>query len=286
MKISQALLLLSLQIIVPDAGATSLDKYFSITCQIDDKNLYLSYCVFVPLGPRSPDVIYYFHKKGGGPMDWLEDWTSPVVEQWLAKNTPIPVVVAPTYGSFWLLVEANQSKVSGYMEEFKDYLVPKVEAQLGPVRHRMAVGVSMGGFSAASLALKHPNLFARVALGSPSIASISPYSPDSEIDAYIERTGASRLRIWAALRKSEKYFAKPSDWKKNSPLELVHLRPAAQLPDFNISVGDRDEFGFFEGSQTLASELQRAGGNVEWSLLGGEHGTLDVHSIANFLTRP
>lgn len=107
-------------------------------------------CVYENPNSTNNDVLYKMHGLGGNELQFFED------ERWIETlrlwGNRSPKVVTLSYGRFWLLAEANSSRVSGLFEHFVDTIMPLAESELGLVNpRRLLLGNSMGGFNAAQL---------------------------------------------------------------------------------------------------------------------------------------
>ena len=240
------------------------------------------YCVYKPTQSKGQDVLYYLHGLEGSDTEWSElPHYDDVYQSWGANA---PTVVTISYGGIWLLAEKNGSGYSGLYENFLNTALPFIEKtnNLTPSR-RLLVGLSMGGFNAAQLYLKNPNLFARVALLCPAITTVGPYSSQTEINAYVARTHALWTNVRNALEVSSTYFPNESAWENADPISLASKQGNSTFPPLFVSGGLQDQYGFFEGAAYFASEVVSQGAQAIWDPVNGGHCSFDWQATANFI---
>lgn len=112
--------------------------------------------------------IYMLHGLYGDETNLTTQAHSKQVLDQLVNSQHLPVVVIFPDGSnsFYLDTE-TQKMASAIMTE----LIPKMTTtyQLAGAKHRAVGGISMGGYGAANLTLRHPNAFHTAALISPAV---------------------------------------------------------------------------------------------------------------------
>lgn len=121
--------------------------------------------------PGVPDsatlpVIYMFHGYPGDPEDLLNDEMVSELDRAAADGSPV-VVVAPD-GSSTIRPDtewADSGDAEVRLEHFVTAtLIDAVEAgRHREAAHRAVIGFSMGGYGAANVGLRHPELFSQIA---------------------------------------------------------------------------------------------------------------------------
>ncbi len=251
------------------------------------------YCIDKTDSSNSDDVLYQLHGLNNGDIE-NGGWSNPngfaneVRTLWAQMNFDAPTVVSVTFGDLWLLVEKNQSEVSGLYEFFTQVAIPMIDQDLlkmGKITNRELVGESMGGFNASQLLLKFPqNYFAKVALICPAIATLTPFSDQKEVNDYIQTTGADPDRVSKLLQLSQFFMPTPVDWSKASPLDLAKTILNEDSPTLYVSCGDKDEYGFFTGAEQFYEVAKANGVKAEWVPIAGQgHCAIDAESVAKFL---
>ena len=215
----------------------------------------MTYRVFlpatIPSNAKFP-VVYLLHGGGGGYRDWSN--YSDVSQ----------------YASHGLILIMPEGESSYYMnavkrpaDRFEDYIVKDLIAdveQRFPAKtgreNRAIAGVSMGGFGAVVLALKHPDLF--VFAGGLSPALDVPTRPFS-----IKRIGQYR-----------EHSAIFGDWggqsrRDNDPYTLARNADPAKVPYLFLTCGNQE--GLLPANKKLAAILQARAFRYEFHVVPGGH---------------
>ena len=153
--------------------------------------------------------------------------------------------------------------VSRPSDRFEDYivkdLIADVESRFPIARgraNRAIGGVSMGGFGAITLGLKHPELFFFAGgLSSPLDVPSRPFSV-KRIGQY--RQHATIFGSWGSETR-----------KVNDPLLLSQSADPATAPYFFLSCGDQE--GLLSVNKKFARILQRRGCRYEFHAGSGNH---------------
>ena len=191
----------------------------------------------IPSGQKLP-VVYLLHGGGGNYRDWSNySDVARFAEEGL-------VLVMPEGESSYYVNAAERPK-----DRFEEYiagdLIADVERKL-PVglgrADRAIVGVSMGGFGAVTLALKHPDRFAFV--GGLSSAIDVPSRPFSikRISQY--RGHAQIFGPWGSQTR-----------RANDPYVLVEKSEPANVPYLYLTCGQQE--GLLPANRRFATLLQK-----------------------------
>ena len=135
-------------------------KVDTIACSSGSMHKYIKVVVIMPegTGKRHFPVLYLLHGAGGGYDDWV-------------KHVPEVIALSQQYGLIIVCPDGN--KTSWYLDSPVDSayryetfitkeLVPFVDSHYPTIvnaAHRGITGLSMGGFGAFYLAIRHPELF-------------------------------------------------------------------------------------------------------------------------------
>ena len=224
----------------------------------------MSVSVYLPpgyaAGTRYP-VLYLFYGYGGHDGVYFDGGLAinRTADRLIASGAIGPLVmVVPGYdNSFGVNTTPAQAPDSagGSIGPYEDYLIgemmPFVEGRLGmapaPADRRVG-GVSMGGFAALHLALRHPGLFGRVGAHS---AALWDYS---EADQFRGQ------RDWL--------YPTPALRAERDPLLLAE-RVDMKGMRFYIDVGNRD--GLRRQDEAMHAALTRHGGASELHVGDGGH---------------
>lgn len=207
----------------------------------------------IPQRLRLP-VVYLLHGGGGGFRDWSDDSD---VAQFAAKGL---ILVMPEGESSYYVNSATKPH-----DRYEDYLVHDL---ISDVEHRFPaasdpssraiVGVSMGGYGAVYLALKHPDLF--VFAGAISPALDVPSRPFS----------IHRVSQWKRFRDIFGPIGSATE-RAGDPYVLEQSADPAQTPYLYLACGEQEallgpdrRFATDVDKRHFRSEFHTAPGGHEW----------------------
>jgi putative tributyrin esterase len=205
----------------------------------------------IPANKRFP-VVYLLHSGGGGFRDWSND--SDVAQ--FAERGLILIMPEGNSSYFVNAVDRPQDRYEDYI--VKD-LITDVENKF-PValgrENRVIVGVSMGGFGAVNLALRHPDLFAFSAGLSPALDVPSrPYS-------------VKRIEQWQRFRAIFGPWQSQVQ-RENDPFVLIHSVDPAKTPYLFLTCGEQE--GLLGPDRQFAALLAQRHFQYEFHTSHGDH---------------
>lgn len=216
---------------------------------------------------RDYPVVYALHGLFESQTFWeRRGLAAQLDELWVAKRLPEFVLVAVDGG--------NSFFVNGPLGRYEDLVQDAVAWAESHLRVRRARegralwGVSMGGYAALRIALRHPERFGAVVAHSAMLLEEPPSRED----------GAGRWQM-AALQRA---FGDPIDarlWSANDPLALAATATASGLPALRLDCGAQDRYGLHAGNRKLHELLDRRGVAHEFELPPGDHGYDYVKSV-------
>ena len=202
-------------------------------------------------GQKLP-VVYLLHGGGGGYRDWTN--YSDVAK--FAES-----------GLILVMPEGNSSyytnSVAHPEDRYEDYLVSDVISEVEskyPVapgrQNRAIVGVSMGGYGAVKIAMKHPEIFAFA--GGLSAAVDVPTRPFS----------IKRVSQW---RFHSSIFGPSGSQTRhdNDPYVLARSVDPSRMPYLFLTCGEQE--GLLPANRKLAAILQERGFAYEFHTSPGDH---------------
>ncbi len=202
-------------------------------------------------GARLP-VVYLLHGGGGEFRDW-SNYSD--VAQFAQRGL---VLVMPE-GSSSYYVNAAEIPNDRYEDYITEDLTSDVQRKF-PVASERAdraiVGISMGGFGAITLALKHPDLF--VFAGGLS----------SALDVPSRRLSIKRI---GQYRQHSRIFGPwgSESRRENDPFFLVLRADPTQAPFMFLACGDQE--GLLAANKRFAAILNRRGFRYEFHSGPGSH---------------
>ena len=215
----------------------------------------MTYRVFLPLkigeGQRLP-AVYLLHGNGGGYRDW-------------SNNSDVARCAAQ--GLILIMPEGDASYFMNAVEKprdrYEDYLVRDLVADVEtrfPAKYgranRAIVGVSMGGFAAVTLALRHPDLFTFAGAISPAI------------DVPERRFTWKRAGQWWAFRMIFGPLGS-KERQARDPFVLLQSADPRTVPYFYLTAAEQEPL--LEPIQRFAARLGKHGLAYEFHTKPGGH---------------
>ena len=206
---------------------------------------------FVPPGRKLP-VVYLLHGGGGGNF---HDWSNYSDVAHFAEQGLILVRPEATNPNYRNPAERPEGRCEDYIE---NDLMADVEARFRAAigrQNRAIIGVSMGGFGAVQLALRHPELFAFV--GGLSSAIDVPRRPFSN--------QANRTTATPSV-----YCSDPggrATQRDNDPFLLARAADPSKTPCLFLTCGEQE--GLLPANRRLAELLQNRQFKYEFHAVPG-----------------
>jgi len=216
----------------------------------------MHYRIYLPRTYAQPErrfpVVYLLH----GIYGKFTDWDTQSHLRHYARNLDL-IVVMPDAGDSWYVNSASDAQ-----NRFEDYIVKDVIHEidenyrtLAARESRAIAGVSMGGYGALNLALKHPDLF--VFAGSISGAinaptDLGPRQPDFQ---------ANLLQVFGLAGSATR--------ADNDIFILLKHADVARLPYIYLACGESDPF--FPLNQQFAAQLLEEHARYEFHQAPGAH---------------
>ena len=200
-------------------------------------------------GEKYP-VIYLLHGGGGSYLDWT-NYTD------VAQVVPGKFILVMPEGDESYFVNSATRPQDKYEDYITKDLIADVQQRAPASTYRRGIaGVSMGGFGAIVLGLKHPDLYRFVGAMSPALDAASrPFS--------IKRIGQ-----WRHFRS---IFG---DWngqeqRNRDPFVLARTAEAGRMPYIFFTSGDQE--GLLAANREFASLLKVRGFSYEFHQVPGGH---------------
>ena len=234
---------------------TSAVKMVDVTFHSAALNREIPYRAILPASIAANEklpVVYLLHGGGGSFHDW-SNYSD--VAGYAADGL---LLVMPEGNSSYYTNSADRPQ-----DRYEDYIVQDLIADVerrfpaaAGREHRAIAGVSMGGFGAVVLALKHPDLF--IFAGGLSPALDVPSRPFS-----IKRVGQYRQHssIFGPWGSQSRHAS--------DPLVLVRSADPAQTPYLFLTCGDQE--GLLSTNRRFAAMLQARHFNYEFHTVAGGH---------------
>lgn len=215
----------------------------------------MPYRVVMPSGAtlgRKLKTVYLLHGGGGG----FRDWTN---YSDVAKYAEHGLILVMPEGNSSYYANAAERPQDRYEDYIAKDLIEDVECKFPAMSNREGraiVGVSMGGFGAINLALRHPGLFAFA--GGISAAVDAPSRPFS----------IKRLEQWRRFRAIFGPWEGHAQ-KSNDPYVLVRSAEVKDAPYFFLTCGEQE--GLLGANRRFASLLEARHFQYEFHRTQGDH---------------
>ena len=220
-----------------------------------------NYEVYLPTGygetSRRYPVVYLLHGMSEDETSWVDfGHLDQTADRLITKGAIQPcIIVMPSAGRSWYVDGPEKIETA-----FIDDLLPEVDHHFHTQPDRMARvigGLSMGGYGALHLALRHPDLFSAAALLSPAIyAPEPPPLSSARASPAFETNGAFDPALWRQMN----YPGLLDDYA------AVHL-PLRML----LVAGLQDRLHTAEAAQAFAAAWQARGWDLQIHLQPGRH---------------
>ena len=223
------------------------------------------YQFWSPTGQPGLPLVIFLHGLYDRPGRFVEQGALRAVAERIEAGTLAPLALAfPDAGtSFYVDAPAGEPYERFLLEEFLPQ-VEKEHAVGAAAERRVLLGLSMGGYGALKIALRHPQRFAGALAFSPMLVSLEQIRAS-------EASGGGGS--WS-LRSLQRVFGSPIDaelYRANDPLTLA-AQAAAAGPFLYVAAGSADRYGFQRGAQRFAELLAQRGRRCELHILPAGHG--------------
>jgi S-formylglutathione hydrolase FrmB len=252
---------------VPPAG--SRVQYKAFTSKLLNREI--PYGLYLPPSyAASPakkyPVLYFLHGLNENEMRWSTRGETDIkLDKMVAQGKIGEFIVAVPFGatSFYTNYRnGNQPWEDMIVSEF----IPMIEStyRVNATRATRGIsGISMGGYGALKIAMKHPNLF----------GSVSAHSPVLLANLNDARVTGGRLAMFQGL--FDRVYGISEDltyWDANNPLTLAQDTKKLNGLKIYVDCGTEDDYGFEVGAKLFDEILTKAGYPHESHLYPGNHG--------------
>jgi S-formylglutathione hydrolase FrmB len=213
-------------------------------------------------------VLYFLHGLNENEMRWsTRGRTDLMLDRMIAEGKIGEFVVALPFGSTSFYTNTRDGQ-----ELWEDMLVkeffPMIESAYRVAAgraNRGISGISMGGYGALKIAMKHPELF----------GSVSSHSAALIPDLSSASNNVSSRRLGMFIDLFERIYGISQDltyWDSNNPLTLARDTTPLKGMKIYFDCGSEDEYGFYAGTRLLDEILTKASFSHEAHLYPGNHG--------------
>lgn len=216
---------------------------------------------------RKYPVLYFLHGLNENEMRWsTRGQTDMMLDKMVAGGKIGEFIVAVPFGavSFYTNTRDGSEK---WEDAIVSEFVPLIEStyRVNAARSTRGIsGISMGGYGALKIAMRHPDLFGSASAHSPVLI------PDL---AAAQAPGRFRLNMFIGL--FDRIYGITQDmsyWDANNPLVLAKDTRKLNGQKIYFDCGTEDEYGFAGGAKQLDELLTKGSYPHEAHLYPGNHG--------------
>jgi len=240
----------------------------------------VSYCVALPpgyeaSGSKRYPTFYFLHGLFEDEHSWLDRGGEQIWESLTAQGDLTNYIVVLPDGGRTFYVNSHDGR-ERYEDFFVQELVPEIDRKyrtLARASERGIGGVSMGGYGALHLAMRHPDAFGSASAHS---AALLPKFPDP-----LPTEG--RWGFYA--RVLQEPFGSPlnaSYFNANNPLTLAEHPERFPHLAIYFDCGDHDRYGFNDGAELLDQILSQKNFPHTFAIRPGGHGWDYLHDYLHF----
>ena len=212
---------------------------------------------------KGEPVIYFMHGMKGSAHSWWNDGYAESLNRLVQEDPNFPAATVVTFdtavASFFSDARDREDGRHAYETWFTNELMPMIEAQYPVCRERVCrtlVGESMGGYGALKTALKYNGMFGAVAVNSPALTPFGVYESKDSWREYFRRHPIGATAGMFLLSIVRYIFPNQDLYERNDPTVLVARMDSNLFPAMYVDMGDKDDFGFYEGFQRFDGLLR------------------------------
>ena len=231
----------------------------------------IKFSVYLPAdyatSQRSYPVVYLLHGFSDDETGWIQfGEANQIADKGIAEGKIPPcVIIIPDGKVSWYC--NSYDKKTTWEDTFVNEFLPFVEKEYrirAKKEFRAIAGLSMGGYGALKLSMRHTDLF------STCVALSSGTFTDEEIEK-MEDSGYQHY-FAGLFGKDLKGSARLNDvWKSNNPLDLIHSVTPEQLKTVRYWIDCGDDDFLCNGNSALHVEMRKAGIPHEYRVRDGSH---------------
>lgn len=211
-------------------------------------------------------VLYFLHGLNENEMRWSSrGQTDLKLDKMIADGKIGEFIVAIPFGATSFYTN-RRSGTEPWEDMIVNEFVNTIEStyRVNATRATRGIsGISMGGYGALKIAMKHPALF----------GSVSAHSPVLLANLADARVQDRRLAMFQGL--FDQIYGINQDmtyWDANNPLHLAQDPKKFDGMKIYFDCGTEDDYGFQAGAKLLDEMLTKAGYSHEGHLYPGNHG--------------
>ncbi len=231
----------------------------------------MNYSVYLPAdyatSQRSYPVVYLLHGYSDNETGWIQfGEANRIADKAIVDGKISPCIIIMPDGKITWYCNSFDNKIL-WEDNFVNEFIPFIEKEyrVRPKKeYRAIAGLSMGGYGALKLSMRHTDLFSTcIALSSGTFTEKDiTEQKDADYDRYFGSLFGNGLKGEARLSEA---------WKANNPLDLIHSVPMEKLKSVRFWIDCGDDDFLFNGNSTLHIEMRKLGVPHEYRVRNGGH---------------
>ncbi len=231
----------------------------------------MKYSVYLPIdyetSQRSYPVVYLLHGYSDDETGWTQFGEAQLIADKGIENGSFPpcIIIMPDGKVTWYCNSYDGKDL--WEDNFINEFIPAMEKQyrIRPKKEFRAIaGLSMGGYGALKLSMRHTEMF------STCLALSSGTMPDEDVANMSE--GQYQMYFGNLFGGNLKGQARISEaWKINSPLHLIKNVPLEKLKTVRFLIDCGDDDFLFNGNSLLHIEMRKLDIPHEYRVRDGGH---------------
>jgi len=259
--------------VVPEGSRVQYKTYQSALMSRE-----LRYALYLPpsyetSGTRRYPVLYFLHGLNENEMRWSTRGEADLLMDKLVASKAIGefIVAIPMSSTTSFYTNARAGNAPWEDAVVKEF-IPMIEStyRVNATRNTRGIsGISMGGYGALKIAMKHPEMFGSVS--AHSAALVPDFNSTTVTGRRLDQFKALFDGIYG-IGFAGGGALDLSYWNANNPLELAKDTAKLQGMKIYFDCGTEDEYGFYAGEQALDDLLTKAKYTHTAGLYPGTHG--------------
>jgi len=259
--------------VIPPGSRVEYKTYTSALMKRD-----LRYGIYLPpsyeaSGTRRYPVLYFLHGLNENEMRWsTRGETDLKLDKMIADKAIGEFIVAIPMSATTSFYTNARNGTAPWEDAVVKEFIPLIEStyRVNATRATRGIsGISMGGYGALKIAMKHPEMFGSVS--SHSAALVPDFNSTTVTGRRLDQFKALFDNIYG-IGFAAGGTLDLTYWNANNPLELVKDITKLQGMKIYFDCGTEDEYGFYGGQQVLDDLLTKASYPHTAALYPGEHG--------------
>jgi pimeloyl-ACP methyl ester carboxylesterase len=260
-------------------------KYEKGSVHFNEDNLDVKYIVVRDHLRKDSDdgIVFYLHGFNRTEYEWVEDGGFGSLFYRTLKSNPdlkSYTVVSISLGGIFVFVDGAPSPYNADLEKmFFDRIVPYFREKLSKKDGIYLVGHSLGGYNSLTLALRHPDSISAIAVISPYVAPISPFTTRfDEKGKELKMTGFQIKMLKSLLTGA---YSTEEKWDSYNPFMLAQT--ADKFPFISVSDAKNDLPGFEWSIDNFNAILEKKGARHSYCKSEGDHNSTCDDFFSDFL---